>query len=473
MAEAFADYGNEVSHLKTPPWSLQAEQGVIGGIMLDNSKILDVEIIIEPADFFRREHQIIYQAMVELSILNRPCDVVTLSDEMEKTEQLEEAGGLVYLAQLANDTASAANVRYYAETVKEHATVRRIISAAVDIADKGYQRTTARDLIEFSQSQIMSIDHGQRGRKSTRSANAIIPHVLDKIERRAQGIKTDEIKTGYTDLDARINAIAPGNLIILAGRPSMGKTTLAMNIASNVAKDKAVQVFSLEMTEEELIERSIANLGRVPLGGVISGRLEDSEWPRVTSAIAQISESKLFINEQSGLTVNQVKSEARRQKMQTPDLSLIVIDYLQMLNAEKDRNNRNIEIEEITRALKGLAKELGVPIILLSQLNRSLETRQNKRPIMSDLRDSGAIEQDADLILFVYREEVYTKHLTDSCRGVAEIIIGKQRNGALGTVFMTFQGQYNRFDNYAGPEPDYAVIRAPGKPAGQERMDLE
>lgn len=436
-----------------PPHSIQAEQAVLGGLMLDNETWDRVADKVGQQDFYRREHQLIFAAIVSLSAADRPFDVVTLAEELERREELDEVGGLPYLGALANDTPSASNVPAYAAIVREQSVVRQLIRVGSEIADAGYRPKGRRvaDLLDFAENKVFQIAEQQaRGGSGFRPIGQLLTDTINRIE---ELYSSDDaltgVSSGFKDFDTRTSGLQKSDLIIVAGRPSMGKTTFAMNIAENVAISSGapVAIFSMEMPGESLTMRMISSLGRVNQQAVRSGRLEDDDWPRVTSAVNILNQAKLFIDDTPSLTSTDLRSRCRRLMKEQGPLGLIVIDYLQLMQAPESGENRATEISAISRGLKALAKELNVPVIALSQLNRSLEQRPNKRPVMSDLRESGAIEQDADLIAFIYRDEVYHEDSAD--KGVAEIIIGKQRNGPIGTVRLTFQGQFTRFDNFA------------------------
>ena len=442
-----------VQSLRVPPHSIQGEQAVLGGLMLDDEAWDRVADLVTGEDFYRREHQLIFSAMAGLSGSDQPLDVVTLAEELERRGELAEVGGMPYLGMLANDTPSASNVSAYAKIVREQSVVRQLIKVGNKIADSGYrpEGRKVHQLLDEAENQVFQIAEQQaKGKSGFKSINNLLTATVNKIE---ELFSSDDaltgVSTGFNDFDGRTSGLQKSDLIIVAGRPSMGKTTFAMNIAENVAigSGMPVAIFSMEMPGEALTMRMISSLGRINQQAVRSGKLEDDDWPRVTSAVSILSQAKMFIDDTPALTPTEVRARCRRLMKDHGQLGLVVLDYLQLMQAPEAGDNRTAEISAISRGLKALAKELEVPVIALSQLNRSLEQRPNKRPVMSDLRESGAIEQDADVILFVYRDEVYNENTPD--RGVAEIIIGKQRNGPIGTVNLTFQGQYTRFDNFA------------------------
>ena len=438
---------------RVPPHSNQAEQAVLGGLMLDNSAWDRVADRLTEQDFYRREHQLIFSAISRLGEDDRPFDVVTLAEELEGLESIDEVGGLAYLGMLANETPSAANIQAYAAIVREQSVVRQLIRVGNQIAEAGFRPKGRKvhELLDYAENQVFQIAEQQaRGGGGFRPITRLLTETINRIE---ELYGSDDaltgVASGFTDFDAKTSGLQKADLIIVAGRPSMGKTTFAMNVAENVAVSTAlpVAIFSMEMPGEALTMRMISSLGRVNQQAVRSGKLEDDDWPRVTSAVNILNNTKLFIDDTPALTPTELRARCRRLMKEHGQLGLVVIDYLQLMQAPDSGENRATEISAISRSLKALAKELNVPVVALSQLNRSLEQRPNKRPVMSDLRESGAIEQDADLIVFIYRDEVYNEDTTD--KGKAEIIIGKQRNGPIGTVMLTFQGQFTRFDNFA------------------------
>ncbi len=451
---SFDEEDYALASLKVPPHSIQAEQSVLGGLMLDNQTWDQVADKVSDEDFYRKDHQLIFRAIAELAEKQEPFDVVTLSEVLEKKGELEQVGGLSYLGTLAKDTPSAANIVAYANIVRDRSVLRQLIHVGTEISDSAFNpegQETA-EILENAERAVFKIaEQRQRGQGGFAPIKSLLADAVDKIETlfEMEGSITGA-STGFTDFDEMTSGLQPADLIIVAGRPSMGKTTIAMNIAENVAiqEDKPVAVFSMEMPGEALAMRMMSSLGRIDQHKVRTGKLDDDEWPRLTSAINILAETKLFIDDTPALTPTEVRSRARRLMREHGQLGLIVLDYLQLMQSPSSGDNRVQQISDISRGLKALAKELNVPVIALSQLNRNLEQRPNKRPVMSDLRESGAIEQDADLIVFVYRDEVYNEDSPD--KGIAEIIIGKQRNGPLGTVRLTFLGQYTRFENFAG-----------------------
>lgn len=452
MAERTRKKTDNVEALKIPPYSITAEQSVIGALMLDKQAWDKVADFLIEDDFYRRDHQLIYRAIKILAEKQSPLDVITLSETLEQPGWLEECGGLAYLATLAKETPSAANIVAYAEIVREKSVLRQLISSGSDIADLAFypQGRQTIELIESAEQKVFHIaDQYRRKGTGFSPIKPLLAKAIDRIEMLFQ--KEGHItgaSTGFNDFDNLTSGMQPSDLVIVAGRPSMGKTTFAMNIAEHVAikEQVPVAVFSMEMPGEQLAMRMISSLGRIDQHRVRTGKLEDDEWPRMTSAINILAETKLYIDDTPAMTPTEVRARCRRLARENDGkLGLVVLDYLQLMQSPGSESRVN-EISDISRSLKALAKELNVPVIALSQLNRSLEQRPNKRPIMSDLRESGAIEQDADVIVFIYRDEVYNKDTTD--KGTAEIIIAKQRNGPIGTTRLTFLGQYTRFENF-------------------------
>jgi len=439
--------------LKVPPHSIQAEQSLLGGLMIDNRTWDQVADKVNEQDFYRNEHRLIWHAVADLAEHNQPFDVVTLAENLERRGELEDAGGLSYLGALAQDTPSAANIQAYAAIVREYSVMRQLISVGTDISDSAFnpQGRKAAELLDNAERQVFEIAEQQsRGGGGFQPLKKLLSQALERIETLyEQDEAITGLATGFADFDDRTSGLQPADLIIIAGRPSMGKTTFAMNIAENVAINAQVPVavFSMEMPGDSLAMRMMSSLGRIDQHRVRTGKLQDDEWPRLTSALNLLNEAPLFIDDTPALSPTEVRARARRLKREHGGLGLIVLDYLQLMQAPGEGENRATEISAISRGLKALAKELNVPVIALSQLNRNLEQRPNKRPVMSDLRESGSIEQDADLVVFIYRDEVYNEDSPD--KGIAEIIIGKQRNGPIGTVRLTFFGKYTKFENFA------------------------
>ncbi|NRQ44317.1 replicative DNA helicase [Rheinheimera sp. YQF-2] len=446
----------QVAAVKMPPHSIEAEQSVLGGLMLDNEAWDRVAEKVVEQDFYLRAHRFIFAAMSRLAEATQPIDIITVSEDLEANLQLDDVGGFAYLGEIAKNTPSAANILAYAEIVRERAVVRDMISVAHDIADAGYdtQGRTSAELLDFAETKVFKIaEQRTNANEGPEPINSILAKTIEKIDElfRSPYDGVTGVSTGYVDLDKMTNGMQPSDLIIVAARPSMGKTTFAMNLCEHAAitSDKPVLIFSLEMPSEQIMMRMLASLGRIDQTKVRTGQLEDEDWARLSSAIELLNtKGKMYIDDGSGLTPTEVRSRARRVAREHGGLSMIMVDYLQLMTVPGMSENRTLEIAEISRSLKALAKELKVPVVALSQLNRSLEQRADKRPVNSDLRESGSIEQDADLIMFIYRDEVYNDDSPD--KGTAEVIIGKQRNGPIGRVRLTFHGRYSRFDNYAG-----------------------
>jgi replicative DNA helicase len=454
MSESYlVDRDREYESLKVPPNSIQAEQSVLGGLMLDNQTWDSIADKVGENDFYRKDHRLIFRTIEQLAEKQIPFDVITISESLDAIGELETIGGLSYLGMLAKDTPSAANIVSYANIVRDRSVLRQLIHVGTEISDSAFNpdgRETS-DLLERAESEVFKIaEQRQRGQGGFMPIKSLLAKAIDKIEIMfGQEGSITGASTGFTELDRLTSGLQPADLIIVAGRPSMGKTTIAMNMAENIAikGGKPVAVFSMEMPGDSLAMRMMSSLGRIDQHKVRTGKLDDDDWPRLTSAMSLLAETKLFIDDTPALTPMEVRSRARRLTREHGQLGLIVLDYLQLMQSPSSGDNRVQQISDISRALKALAKELNVPVVALSQLNRNLEQRPNKRPVMSDLRESGAIEQDADLIVFVYRDEVYNEDSPD--KGIAEIIIGKQRNGPLGVVRLTFLGQYTRFENHA------------------------
>ena len=450
----------QVDTLKVPPHSIEAEQSVLGGLMLDNQAFDRVAELVVSQDFYTRTHKLIFEAMTALAEIGDPIDLITISESLEKNNKLAGIGSFAYLAEIAKNTPSAANIDAYANIVRERAVVREMIGVANEIAEAGFntEGRTSHDLLDFAESKVFKIaEQRTKSTEGPQSIHNILEKTVDKIEELYQSPQdgVTGVSTGYADLDKMTTGLQPSDLIIVAARPSMGKTTFAMNLAEHAAmtQDKPVLIYSLEMPSEQIMMRMLASLGRINQTKVRTGQLDDDDWARLSSTMGLLMEKgKMYVDDASGLTPTDVRSRARRIARDHGGISMIMVDYLQLMRVPSLADNRTLEIAEISRSLKSLAKELKCPVVALSQLNRTLEQRADKRPINSDLRESGSIEQDADLIMFIYRDEVYNEDSTD--KGIAEIIIGKQRNGPIGKVRLTFQGQFSRFDNYAGPAVD-------------------
>lgn len=450
---------------KVPPHSVDAEQSVLGALMLDHRTWDQVADRILVEDFYRGDHRAIFEAILKLISRNQPFDVLTIAETLKSENKLSLLPeGEVYLYELAQNTPSAANIVAYADIVRERSVLRQLISVGTDVADSVFNPDgrDSQELLDHAEKLVYKIsEHQQRGAGPINIAD-LLSKANDRLLHlyETKGSITG-VSTGFTDFDKMTSGLQPGDMVVIAGRPSMGKTSFAMNIAEFAAlkQEKPVMVFSLEMPAEQLALRMISSLGRIDQHKVRTGQLSDSDWPRVTSAVSMLSESKLYVDDTPGLSPLELRTRARRVARKHGGLSLIVIDYLQLMTSSGSRENRTNEISEISRSLKGIAKEFNVPVIALSQLNRGLEQRTDKRPVMSDLRESGAIEQDADVIAFIYRDEVYNEDSPH--KGSAEIIIRKQRNGPIGDFRLTFLGQYTRFENYASQHSgdDYGELR--------------
>ena len=447
-----------VDSYKTPPHSIESEQSVLGGLMLDNHAWEKVADVITDSDFYRQDHRLIYHHICKLIEHNKPADVITVAESLEISAELQKIGGLAYIGAIVQNTPSAANIKRYAEIVRERSIMRNLAQIGVQITDSAYSPSgrSAADLLDEAEKKVFEIaEEGARGKEGFMDIQPLLKQVVERIEllySQDNPSNVTGIASGFHDLDQKTSGFQPGDLIIVAGRPSMGKTAFSLNIAEHVALElnKPVAVFSMEMGGAQLAMRMLGSVGKLDQHKVRTGRLEDADWPKLTHALGKLNEAPIFIDESAALNALELRARARRLYRQHGELGLIVVDYLQLMSSSSQGENRATEISEISRALKGLAKELKVPVIALSQLNRSLEQRPNKRPVMSDLRESGAIEQDADVILFIYRDEVYNPDSPD--KGIAEIIIGKQRNGPIGKVDLTFLGEYTRFESHARPE---------------------
>jgi len=436
--------------VRTPPHSVEAEQAVLGGLMLDANAWDAVADIVSAGDFYRRDHRLIFEAIAEVAEIRGACDAVTISEHLERKGRLEEVGGLAYLGTIARDTPSAANVRAYAEIIRERSVLRQLATAGSEIAaaaidGRGRQ---ASELVDEAERRVFEIaERGSRGKTGFRAVRDILPETIDRLDTLHQSPgEIRGVPTGFTLLDKKTAGLQPGDLVVIAGRPSMGKSPLAVNIAEYAAIEKGVAaaIFTMEMSSEQMTLRMISSLGRVSATHLRTGQFSDEDWSRIQGAMAQLSNAPIYLDESPGLTPTDLRARARRLKRER-GLGLVIVDYLQLMQVPGTKENRATEISEISRSLKALAKELSVPVIAISQLNRAVEQRTDKRPVMSDLRESGAIEQDADLILLIYRDEVYDQNTTR--RGIANIIIAKQRNGPTGEIDLTFLGEYTRFEN--------------------------
>lgn len=451
---------DELDSLKLPPNSVEAEQSVIGGLLLENEALDKIADILTASDFYQHDHKTIYEHICKLIEKNRPADIVTVAESLESTAELSGIGGIAYLGALAQNTPTAANIRRYAEIVRERAVMRKLVIVGSGIAESAYNPNgrDAQKLLDEAEAKIFQIaEGGNRTGQGFQDIKELLPQVAERIDMlfsRDDPSDVTGIPTGFSELDTMTSGFQGGDLIIVAGRPSMGKTAFSLNVAENVALDTGlpVAVFSMEMASTQLAMRMIGSVGRLDQHRMRTGRLEDEDWEKLTTALGRLNEAPIFIDEGAGLSSFDIRARARRLHRQCGKLGLIVVDYIQLMSgpAGKQSENRATEISEISRSLKALAKELDVPVVALSQLNRSVEQRPDKRPVMSDLRESGAIEQDADLILFIYRDEVYNPDSPD--KGTAEIIIGKQRNGPIGRVRLTFIGEHTRFENFANAD---------------------
>ena len=446
----------QLDSLKVPPHSIEAEQSVLGGLLLDNAAWDRIADFINEHDFYRYDHRLIFHNIGKLISQAKPADVITVYEQLQAAGKAEEVGGLAYLNALAQNTPSAANIRRYAEIVRDRGVLRQLVTIADEISAGAFntQGRDVRQLLDEAESKVFAIaEEGSRGQKGFLEIQPLLTQVVERIDElyhRDNQSDVTGVPTGFVDLDRMTSGMQGGDLIIVAGRPSMGKTAFSLNIGEHVAVEQGlpVAVFSMEMAGTQLAMRMLGSVGRLDQHRLRTGRLLDEDWPRLTHAIQKMNDAQLFIDETPALNPMELRARSRRLARQCGQLGLIVIDYLQLMSGSGSGENRATEISEISRSLKGLAKELNCPVIALSQLNRSLEQRPNKRPVMSDLRESGAIEQDADVILFIYRDQVYNPDSPD--KGTAEIIIGKQRNGPIGTVRLTFLGEYTKFDNFTG-----------------------
>ena len=453
---------SQVANLRVPPHSIEAESSVLGGLLLDNGAWDRVGDLLVDNDFYRHEHKLIYAAIGALINASKPADVITVNEQLQNQGKAEEMGGLGYLNSLAQYVPSASNIRRYAEIVRERSILRKLVSASDEIATNAFnpQGKAIDRILDEAEQKIFNIgEEGSRMKQGFQSMDTLVVELLDRVQEMADNPNDiTGVPTGFYDLDRMTSGLQPGDMVVLAARPSMGKTAFAINIAEHVALNEGlpVAVFSMEMGASQLAVRVVGSIGRIDQGHLRTGKLSDDEWPRLTEAIEKLRTVSLHIDETPGLTPSELRANARRLARQCGKLGLIVVDYLQLMSGSggSGGDNRATELGEISRGLKMLAKELQCPVIALSQLNRSVEQRTDKRPMMSDLRESGAIEQDADIIMFIYRDDYYNKDSKDP--GVAEIIIGKQRNGPTGTVRLTFLKNLTRFESLAsGLSDDY------------------
>ena len=442
----------DVAKLKLQPQSIEAERSVIGALLISSDSWDGVAEVVAAADFYRPEHRAIFRQIALLVDRGEPVDVVTVSDRLLATGELDAAGGHTYLAELAEQTPTASNVRAYAKAVRERSVLRQLINAAQDIASAGFnpEGRSSEELVDEAERLIMQISESGQKAGGPQGMEGLLKGAIDRIEELYNtGGDITGLTTGFIDLDRMTSGMQPSDLVIVAGRPSMGKTSFAMNLIENaaLASDRPLMVFSMEMPAEQLVIRMLSSLGRIDQSRVRTGKLEQDDWPKLASATEKLKGTQVFIDDTTALTPTELRSRVRKLVREQGDLGMIMVDYLQLMRVAGSNEGRTAEISEISRSLKAIAKEFKCPVVALSQLNRSLEQRPNKRPVNSDLRESGAIEQDADVIMFIYRDEVYNEDSPD--KGVAEIIIGKQRNGPIGTCRLSFQGQFTRFENLA------------------------
>ncbi len=441
--------------IKVPPHSIEAEQSLLGGVMIDPQAWDRVSDRVQESDFYRANHRTIFRAITSLVAKNRPLDVLTVSDALKGVDDLDNAGGEVYLFELAKNIPTAANITAYADIVRERSILRQLIGVAGDISELAFnpQGREGHEVLDEAEQKVFEIaEQGQRNEGPV-GIKSLLTSAMERIDTLYH---SDDpitgLPTGFRDFDEMTSGLQASDLIIVAGRPSMGKTVFGVNMAENAAiqTNKPVLIYSLEMPGDAIAMRMLSSLGRIDQHKLRTGKLRDEDWPRLTSALSLLADKHIYIDDTPGLTPGEMRSRARRLAREHGQLGLIVVDYLQLMRVPGHSENRAVEISEISRSLKMLAKELKVPVIALSQLNRSLESRTDRRPVMSDLRESGAIEQDADVIAFIYRDEVYNDDTPD--KGIAEIIIGKQRNGPIGKIRLAFFGRYTRFDNLSRDE---------------------
>lgn len=442
----------DLARIKMQPHSTEAEQSVLGGLLLSADGWDSVAEAVAAEDFYRPDHRLIFRQISRLAEAGDPVDVITVADKLQASGELEQAGGLPYLTELAQSTPSASNIRAYAQVVSERANLRRLIAVAQDIAESGFnpEGRSSDELLDEAERRIMQI--AEQGPKAggPQTLKPLLQTALGRIEELFQsGGEITGLSTGYLDLDGMTSGLQPSDLVIVAGRPSMGKTSFAMNLVEHATMNqgKPVLVFSMEMPADQLVIRMLSSIGRINQTRIRNGKLEQEDWPKLSTAVGKLKDANLLIDDTPALTPTELRSRARRVAREHGEIGMIMVDYLQLMQVAGSSEGRTAEISEISRNLKAIAKEFKCPMVALSQLNRSLEQRPNKRPVNSDLRESGAIEQDADVIMFIYRDEVYNEETQD--KGVAEIIIGKQRNGPIGTCRLAFIDQFTRFENLA------------------------
>ena len=448
---------DQIKNLKLPPHSVEAEQSLLGGLLIDNSALDQVADTISSKDFYRQDHRQIFIHIINLINSSNPADVITVAESLEKNSELTSAGGIAYLGSLAENMPSVANIRGYAKIIRDNSILRNLITVGSDIVEGAFlpKGKDAQQLLDEMEAKLFAIAESESNRLGYKDFQAVIAQVVRDLEERGQNPGTvTGLSTGFTDLDNLTTGLHGGELIIVAGRPSMGKTALAMNIAEacGVDQNKAVAIFSMEMGSEQIVTRLLGAVSKVNQQKMRTGKMDEDDWAKIADGLGRLNEAPLFIDEGSALNSYELRARARRLHRSTEGgLGLIVVDYIQLMSAlgGQQGENRATEISEISRSLKSLAKELNVPVVALSQLNRNVDSRPDKRPQMSDLRESGAIEQDADVIMFIYRDEVYNPESAD--KGIAEIILAKQRSGPIGTVKLTFVGEFTRFENYANP----------------------
>jgi len=448
---------DKINNLKLPPHSIEAEQSLLGGLLIDNSALAQITDIISVKDFYRQDHRLIFKHIIDLINLDNPADVITVAESLEKKSELASTGGVAYLGSLAENMPSVANIRGYAKIIRDNSVLRNLITVGSDIVEGAFspKGKEAQALLDEMEAKLFSIAEDQNNRLGYKDFQKVVADVVRNLEERGQNPGTvTGLSTGFTDLDKLTTGLHGGELVIIAGRPSMGKTALAMNIAETCAlkQNKAVAIFSMEMGAEQIVTRLLGSVAKVHQQKMRTGELTEADWAEIADALGKLNEAPLFIDEGSALNSYELRARARRLHHSIEGgLGLIVVDYIQLMSPLGNGNgeNRATEISEISRSLKSLAKELNIPVIALSQLNRNVDSRPDKRPQMSDLRESGAIEQDADVIMFIYREEVYNQETLD--KGIADIILAKQRSGPIGDVKLTFVGEYTRFENYANP----------------------
>ena len=442
----------DVAKLKLQPQSIEAERSVLGALLISSDSWDSMAEVVAAGDFYRPEHRAIFRQIALLVDRGEPVDVITVADRLLATGELDAAGGHTYIAELAEQTPTASNVRAYAKAVRERSVLRQLITAAQDIASAGFnpEGRSSEELVDEAERLIMQISEGGQKAGGPQAMGSLLIGALERIEELYNtGGDITGLTTGFIDLDRMTSGLQSSDLVIVAGRPSMGKTSFAMNLVENAAmvSERPIMVFSMEMPAEQLVIRMLSSLGRIDQSRVRTGKLEQDDWPKLSNATAKLKDTHIFIDDTPALTPTELRSRVRKLIREQGDLGMIMVDYLQLMRVAGTNEGRTAEISEISRSLKAIAKEFRCPVVALSQLNRSLEQRPNKRPVNSDLRESGAIEQDADVIMFIYRDEVYNEDSPD--KGVAEIIIGKQRNGPIGSCRLSFQGKFTRFENLA------------------------